>query len=200
MPAATIVQGRPSAGLSLVSCASSALALREPSLVAGGWPARQPRAEQRRGLCELLGAEIRDDQRVLEDLALRVTAADPGQLDNRRFENSSGFCIVAAGEGGCSGAQCGRYLSGRQATVRYKPTKSGEALLQPTGITRRRFGKAGVEIREGEAGSGKVPARMRGDLGPLMLERRCQRQRNDAESASDSIGADCATDGRILSR
>jgi hypothetical protein len=120
-----------------------------------------------------MGTEIREDQRVLEDLALRVTAADPGQLGNRRFEYSGGFCIVAVGEGGCSGAQGGRYLPRRQATVRNEPTQSGKALLQPIGVARCRFGKAGVEISEGEAGPGKVPTCMCGDLGPLILERRC---------------------------
>jgi hypothetical protein len=48
----------------------------------------------------LPASEIRDNQRVLKDLALRVTAADPRQIVESCFQYPCGLRIVAAGESG----------------------------------------------------------------------------------------------------
>jgi hypothetical protein len=59
---------------------SAICAEREPRLVARRRPPREPPIQQWRGLGRLPGAQISDDQRVLENLTLCVTAADPRQV------------------------------------------------------------------------------------------------------------------------
>src|ERR1700720_2064194 len=109
----------------LIEAGCRSLALREPGFVARRWPAGQPRAQQWLGLARLAGSQIGEDQRVLEDLALCVTSANPGQVGERRFEQPRGLGVCAAGERGCAGTQRGRNIARREAAV------PGE-VMQPT--------------------------------------------------------------------
>src|SRR6266481_2507681 len=72
------------------------LAEREPPLVARRRPPTQPRAQQSRGLARLPATKESDDQRVLDDLALRVAPADPRQIVERRFQQTCRLRAVAA--------------------------------------------------------------------------------------------------------
>src|SRR6516225_11802391 len=113
-----------------------------------------------------------DDQRVLEDLALRVTAADPGEIDERHFKQMCGVRIVATAERRRGRARSGCYFAGRQAPVTGEAAQSGDAHLQTVEVSGSGFGEGGVKIGKGEAGVRKMPPRMRSDLGPCLVERR----------------------------
>ena len=121
------------------------LALLEPGLVARRWPARQRRAQQGFGLGRLPRSQIGEDQRVLEDLALRVTSANPGQVGERRFEQPRGLGVCTAGEGSGAGAQRGRNIAHREAAVPGEVVQSTDPPLHELIIADRCFGKGRMQ-------------------------------------------------------
>jgi hypothetical protein len=145
-----------------------ARAFLEPGPVARRWPAGQPRAQQWLGLGWLPRPQIGEDQRVLEDLALRVASANSGQVGERRFEQPHGLAAFAAGEGSGAGAQRGRNIARREAAVLGEAMQPADPPLQEFVIAGRCFGKGRMQIGEGETGVREMPARVCGDLAPLL--------------------------------
>jgi hypothetical protein len=57
------------------------------------------------------------DQRVLENLALGATAADPGEVGERRLKDLCSLSVVAAAKRRHTRTQSGCHFAGRQAAV-----------------------------------------------------------------------------------
>src|SRR5438034_11806768 len=70
----------------------------EPGALPGRRPAVQPLAEEGFGRLESSRAEISSEQRLLEDVALRVAAAQAQQLGQQWLEEPDGRVVVAVRE------------------------------------------------------------------------------------------------------
>lgn len=114
---------------------------------------------------------MRDDQRLLENFALRVAAADPGRVRERRLEHPRGLEILAPSERRRPQAKGRSDRPRRQATVLGEAIEPADSTLQFVVVPGRGPGEGRVEIGEGETGPGKVPPRLRGDLDPLLVDR-----------------------------
>src|SRR5947207_398886 len=101
-----------------------------------------------------------------------MTSADPREVCNGCFEHFCRLGILAVGESSCPRAQGGRHLARRQSSLFDEAVQPADASLYPLRIADCRFGKAGMEVGESEAGTRKMPSRMCGDLVPFLLGRR----------------------------
>src|SRR5437773_2730885 len=112
-----------SGGEAMGSCLGRiALAESEPPRVARRGPPIHARAQHSRSSRRLPRAQVGNDQRILEDLALRMAAADPWQIVERCLEQTCRLGVVAAAERRRTRAERGCYFARRQ------PAVTGEAL------------------------------------------------------------------------
>src|SRR6266478_9638165 len=149
-----------------------ALAVREPPLVACRRPPTQPRTQQSRGLARLPATKESNDQRVLDDLALRVAPPDPRQIVKRCFQQTCRLRAIAAAEPRQAGAEISGGFSRRQTAVTSQALQPGDAAPDAVFIADRGFGQCGMEIGKGKAGAREMLARMGRDLGPFSRDRR----------------------------
>jgi len=148
------------------------LRMGTPRFIVCRRPTAEPRAQQWCGLGGLPGAQTSDDQRVFENLALRVTAADPRQVGECRFEDLRSLGIVAVAERRYTCAQSGCHLARRQAAVTGQALQPVDAGLQTVVVAGRGLGKSDVDIGKAETGMREMPPRMGGHLGPFLVESR----------------------------
>ena len=100
----------------------------------------------------MTGAHISEDQRVLENLALRVTTPDPGQIDQRRFEDFCGLGVVTAAKRRHTRAQSRCHFAWRQVAVAGQALQSGDAGKQTVVVAGPGLGKSREEIGKDETG------------------------------------------------
>ena|SRR6516164_1507163 len=100
-----------------------------------------------------------------------MTAADPRQVGERRFENLRSFGAVATTQRCHPRAESWRHVAWRQATITPQIPQSGDAGLQIAVVAGGRFGESGVEIGKGETSVREMPPRMRRHLRPFPVER-----------------------------
>jgi hypothetical protein len=117
-------------------------------------------------------AEVGDDQRILEDLALRVATADPRQVVECCLQQTDRLRVVAATECRRTRAESGRYFARRQAAVAGEALQFANAAPDAIVIADRGFRQRSMDIGKGEAGARKMLSRMRGDLSPTISQQR----------------------------
>jgi hypothetical protein len=113
--------------------------------------------------------KISNDQGILKDLALSVAAANPRQVDERRFEHSRRLGVVTAAERRSTRRKSGCDLAWRQAAILVEALQPCDASLHASFVTGRGFCESGVEIGKSEAGAREMALCMRHDLGPFVM-------------------------------
>ena len=101
-------------------------------------------------------AHQRDEQHVLQHLALCVAAADPGEIGRHRFEDLRAARVIAVGEGHRRAADGGHDRTRADQPLGHHGVERRKAAVE-RGAVRRRFEDQHMRIDERMAGRGKGP-------------------------------------------
>ncbi len=147
--------------------------------------------------------EVRGEQGVLEQIALRAAAADANEPLDLGGEEPDTRSQSPRAKAPNASATMGRTLPvGRRPSASALP-QLGDALLEEVGVTRRGEGQGAVRIGEAEPDARERASGIGRHLFPVFQTRSSPasslRHRSEAASQSVGMGGERAAPGRMLS-